>query len=402
MRRATTVAGVVYVCTLAAVALLLLIKPAPPTCPPGYGIDKEFPGICMSDKHPEPFFEVQWRQRQLVAMRSAPFAHVMPGAFAAAVGHGEQMKKGPKVKGVGGYWESYGQGPLIVNDESTPRVNGLGLVDVMGRIDDLEYDAPTGRLFAALGTGGIWLSEDIGTTWRSIGDRLPSQIVGAVAWTPAGGGTVIATSGDPTFGGISGYTGYGAFYTNDLGATWKKAAGVPDGALSFKVAVDPANPNIVYAATMFGLYRSTDAGRSYVNVNLPTGPCAGVQGGLTTGRPECHLANVVTDVVVKAPGGVNSNANVPAGTVLAAVGWRGGQRTFQIAGTTYQQSPSNGLYRSGNGAPGSFLKVPVGSPAGFTPQERIGRIELGAATGPAQDHDIVSAIVQDAVTVSGA
>src|SRR5688500_19622493 len=46
--------------------------------------------------------------------------------------------------------------------------------------------------------------------------------------------------------------------------------------------------------------------------------------------PECHLANIVTDVVVKAPGGVNSNANVPAGTVLAAVGWRGGQKTFQI------------------------------------------------------------------------
>src|SRR5688500_15686115 len=117
--------------------------------------------------------------------------------------------------------------------------------------------------------------------------------------------------------------------------------------------------------------------------------------------PECHLANIVTDVVVKAPGGVNSNANVPAGTVLAAVGWRGGQRTFQIAGTTYQQSPSNGLYRSGNGAAGSFLKVPVGTPTGFTPQERIGRIELGAATGPAQDHDIVYAIVQDAVTVNG-
>src|SRR5687768_4355341 len=151
MRRATTVLGLVSVCTLA----LFLIKPTPPTCPPGYGLDDEFPGVCMLDKHPEPLFEVQWRQRQLMAMRSAPFAHVMPGAFAAAVGQGEQMKKAPKIKGIGGFWESYGQGPLIVNDESTPRVNGLGLVDVMGRIDDLEYDAPTGRLFAALGTGGV-------------------------------------------------------------------------------------------------------------------------------------------------------------------------------------------------------------------------------------------------------
>src|SRR5688500_7037314 len=200
MRRATAIASVTYVFTLASVvAVLLLITPASPTCPPGFGMDKEFPGLCVADKHPEPFFEVQWRQRQLMSMRSAPFAHVMPGAVAAAVAQSEQMKKAPKVKGLGEYWETYGQGPLTVSDESTHRVNGLGLVDVMGRIDGLEYDAATGRLFAALGTGGVWLSEDTGTTWKSIGDKLPSQIVGAIAWSSAGGGTVIAASGDPTF-----------------------------------------------------------------------------------------------------------------------------------------------------------------------------------------------------------
>jgi hypothetical protein len=58
------------------------------------------------------------------------------------------------------------------------------------------------------------------------------------------------------------------------------------------------------------------------------------------------------------------------------------------------QSPNNGIYASETGDPGSFTKVET---VGFTPQERIGRIELGAAVGPLQDHDYLYAIVQDAV-----
>ena len=236
------------------------------------------------------------------------------------------------VDGSEGTWRPYGHGPLISNGPAYNSVNGLGLVDLMGRIDSMTYDPATKRLFVAKGTGGIWMSSDNGDTWRSIGDGLPSQIVGAVAWTTANKGTVLAVSGDPTFG-AGGYTGYGAFYSNDLGKTWKQSTGIPNGALGFEIEVDPTNPKEVYAATLFGLYRSTDGGKSYANVNLPTGACAGVAGG-----GSCQLANVVTDVAIKAPGGVN--ANVSAGTVLAAVGWRAGRRK-NADGTV--QSEGNGL-----------------------------------------------------------
>src|SRR5690349_24050997 len=43
----------------------------------------------------------------------------------------------------------------------------------------------------------------------------------------------------------------------------------------FKAAVDPTNPKVVYAATGAGLFRSSNGGRSFANVKLPTGPCAG-------------------------------------------------------------------------------------------------------------------------------
>ncbi len=368
-------------------------------CPPGYVLYEESEregrdtGVCVTAKHPEPPYELLIRQAQLGAVRSAPFASVAPGAFGAAVADRSHPTKWPRLDGTGGRWESYGSGPLVSNGPQYGSVNGLGLVNLMGRIDHLSYDQVSRRLFAAKGTGGIWVSDDLGDSWRSIGDKLPSQIVGAVAWTSAGSseGTVVAISGDPTFGG-GGYTGYGAFYSTNMGGSWKRASGVPDGALGFAIEVDPTNPLIVYAGTSVGLFRSTNGGKAYANVFLPTGGCAGVEGG-TAGRPECQLANVVTDVIVRAPGGLDED--VPPGTVLAAVGWRAGARA-NADGTV--QSPGNGIYRSWNGAPGTFVKLPA---SGFAPQERIGRVEFGPTSGPLQDHDYVYAIVQDAVVLNG-
>ena len=58
------------------------------------------------------------------------------------------------------------------------------------------------------------------------------------------------------------------------------------------------------------------------------------------------------------------------------------------------QAPANGLYRSDSGAPGSFAAVP--DSAGFLASERVGRVSLGIASGPEQNHDYVYALVQDA------
>src|SRR4029078_8820129 len=81
--------------------------------------------------------------------------------------------------------------------------------------------------------------------------------------------------------------------------SWTHASGVPDGAMAFRVAVDESNPNVVYVATSKGLFRSADEGSSFANVTLPVSPdCTGTSAG------KCQFANVVTDVVVKKPGGV--------------------------------------------------------------------------------------------------
>jgi len=129
-------------------------------CPAGYVREAEGAGACMRAKHPEQAFENILRQEGLESVRSAPYDHVAPGAYANAVSQQQALAKNPKADGTSGTWAPYSKGPLIVNDPAYTSVNGLGFVDNMGRIDDLAYDAAHNRLFAALGTGGIWLSAD--------------------------------------------------------------------------------------------------------------------------------------------------------------------------------------------------------------------------------------------------
>ena len=359
------------------------------------GIDVELNRLredgCVPQQRPEPFSELALRDAEASMIRSAPFGEIAPGAVrAGAMQRQALLQSAPEVPGNDGKATLYGKGPLIFNDPRYNDANGTGIVHSTGRIDEYEYDAENNRLFAAIGTGGVWLSEDRGEQWRPITDNLPTTVSSAVAYSPAGGpqGTVHVLTGEHTFGG-SAYTGIGVFYSNDLGETWTRAQGVPDGALGFAIEVDPANPDRVYAATSKGLRRSTDGGKTYTDVVLPTGDCAGKY------EPnKCNFANMVTDVVVQTPGGATE---VEPGTVVAAVGWRAGMKENEGRGI---QSPNNGIYRSANGAPGSFERLDgLDSTAGG--KERLGRIELGPAIGEEQNHNYLYAIIEDAVLFNG-
>ncbi len=315
-------------------------------------------------------------------------AGLRSGAYAAAVREHARMAAAPStLPGSAGTWQPVGTTPLVADDPRFAEVNGEGLADLNGRISDFAYDAADDRLFAAVGEGGVWQSDDRGAHWHSIGDALPTQAVGGIAYA---NGTLVIATGDDVFGGGGTFAGLGAFYSTDFGRTWHHSTGVPDSVIAFKVAADPVHPGVFYAATGGGLFRSDDGGASFTNVALPTSAeCAGA----APDKPHCALANMVTDVVVQGPANAATTGAQP-GAVLAAVGWRAGKAKMSAYG--YTESPGNGLYRSDTGAPGSF------QPAGtFTPTTNPGRIELGAAMGAAQDHKYVYATVEDATKFNG-
>lgn len=347
--------------------------------------------------------------RELMQAKDVRYAKtgVVPtGAVRAAMQQKARIAGKADIAGSAGSWTEYGKGNL--NDGAVDLNDNSIAAFQAARVDNFSYDEANKRLFIAVGTGGIWMSTavggditTIGDSWVSVGDKLPSQITGGVGWSTANGGTLLAAGGEAVMGS-SGYLGLGAFWTADLGASWNQATGFPDGALVFRLAVDQANPNIAYIASSRGLFRSDDAGKTYVNVRLPTtAECAGVEDIAS----QCLYTNYVTDVVVKIPGG-STGITCPATgcPVVAGVGFRTG------AGGVFQdgkpQAPGNGLYRSDTGEVDTFARLDVSAadtnlPNGFATENRIGRIEFGQAWGTAQNHDYLYAMVQDAELFNG-
>ena len=358
---------------------------------------------CDRPGHPETFEDLAKANSSRLTRQVAPGTQIKAGAYRASV---RQAKDLPTI---GTDWSPLGKTPLIGNrteyDQTLGSTNN-GFVGLAGRSTAFVRD-PNDSLYVAVSNGGIWKSTDDAGSWSSIADNLPTQVVSGIAYTSAGGGNLLVLTGDNAFGGDT-YAGLGVYRTSDGGQTWQHSAGVPDGLLGFKIVVDPNDPNIVYAATGGGLYRSTDGGASFVNVNLPTGKNAPAGTPDCSGKPpsekDCFLANMVTDVVVQGPANAQTTgANAKPGSVLAAVGWRAGIKENADGA---QQSPGNGVYWSDTGAPDTFTNLDMAGnsdPAATDPldQGKIGRLEIGVAEGPAQDHRYVYAIVMDAQKFRG-
>jgi hypothetical protein len=344
-------------------------------------------GECSPLGAPEGPIESFALAAERTARQSAPFQTIAPGAQASAL-----AQRSKKAKSAG-TWTPVGATPLHADSPDytgidpvlTAGPSRLGWSNLSGRITAFANDpANANRIFAAPATGGLWESTDGGQSWRSIGDTLPSQSMGGVAYSVANGGTIIVGTGDNAVGGVVTPSGLGVYTSRNDGRTWTKSAGVPDGLTTYKVVVDPNNANVSYVATGKGLYRSTDDGVTYTNVVLPTG-CTDVN------AVQCDFANHVSDVAVQSG----------TGAVVAAVGWAYGQRKAKAG---FVMAPQNGIYTSPTGAPGTFTFQDPGASAptknGFAPTPVVGRTTLAIANGPGQNHNVVYALVQDATKLA--
>lgn len=122
-------------------------------------------------------------------------------------------------------------------------------------------DAPPN---ATVGFSGVYKSIDSGDTWTAINEGLTFGSVSSLMINSSDTATVFAGTGVRAYGG--GLPGAGIFKSTDAGETWRK---VNMSDLSVQaIVMDPQSNNIVYAATMGGgVYKSTDGGENWFSAD---------------------------------------------------------------------------------------------------------------------------------------
>jgi photosystem II stability/assembly factor-like uncharacterized protein len=121
--------------------------------------------------------------------------------------------------------------------------------------------------------GGVWKTDDAGRTWQPIFDDQPTQSIGAIAVAPSDPNILYVASGEglhrPDLS-----VGDGIYRSADGGRTWRHL-GLTDGQQIPDLAIDPKDPNRVFAAVLGhpygpnaerGIYRSRDGGISWQKV----------------------------------------------------------------------------------------------------------------------------------------
>src|SRR5258706_3770077 len=121
--------------------------------------------------------------------------------------------------------------------------------------------------------GGVWKTTDAGRTWSPIFDDQPVASIGALAVAPSAPNVVYVGSGESTLRDSVGF-GNGVYRSTDAGRTWTHL-GLASTQHIGKIAVDPKNPDVVFVAAIGhlyaanearGVYRSRDGGRTWQKV----------------------------------------------------------------------------------------------------------------------------------------
>ncbi|MEP6992520.1 MAG: sialidase, partial [bacterium] len=170
------------------------------------------------------------------------------------------------------------QAQTIKADSET--ISGLGARNIgsaamSGRITSIAavHDANRLTIYLGAASGGVWKSQNGGTTYKPVFDNQDVQSIGAVTIDPTDPQTVWVGTGEAwTRNSVS--VGDGIYKSTNGGETWTNM-GLKQSERIAKILVDPADRNTVYACVPGklwsdsderGVYRTRDGGKSWAKV----------------------------------------------------------------------------------------------------------------------------------------
>ncbi|MCR9246920.1 MAG: hypothetical protein NXI31_17945 [bacterium] len=152
----------------------------------------------------------------------------------------------------------------------------LGPDNVSGRVTDIASPLPRGRspvLYVATASGGVWQTANEGTTWQPIFEHGPSTAIGEITIDPQNPDVIWVGTGEANIFRSS-MAGTGVYVSRDAGKTWQHRGLAATHTIA-RIVVDPTDSNTVWVAASGrewtdnkerGVYKTTNGGASWQRV----------------------------------------------------------------------------------------------------------------------------------------
>ena len=154
------------------------------------------------------------------------------------------------------------------------KLREIGPANMGGRVDDFAVvESDPNIVYVGFASSGVWKTTNGGTTWEPIFDKEAVSTVGALALAPSDPSILWVGTGEANNRQSSSW-GNGVYKSTDAGRTFKNM-GLADSQAIGAIAVHPVLPDIVYVAAAGhlwgpnkerGVYKTSDGGRSWKQV----------------------------------------------------------------------------------------------------------------------------------------
>jgi hypothetical protein len=146
------------------------------------------------------------------------------------------------------------------------RWRSIGPVNMAGRITDVEAHPSAPKTFYVAGaTGGIWKTVNAGTSFVPLWEKGPIASMGDLAIAPSNPNIIWAGTGEEDSRN-SVAPGYGIYKSVDGGVTWQ-SMGLEKTQHIGRILVHPTNPDIVYVAALGALWATNPERGLYKTIN---------------------------------------------------------------------------------------------------------------------------------------